>query len=112
MAKPRTILVRITAAEKRSLEADARRKGIPTGTVAANYIAEGVRRSRFPSGGVSEWIAGTGGLSRGHALAGLADSGIGQGLFGQGGSCRQAYEQTTRNRPNGAGLCGGLPGGN
>ena len=47
--KEETVSVRITAAEKRSLEADARRKGIPTATVAANYIAEGVRRSRFPA---------------------------------------------------------------
>lgn len=47
--KEATVSVRITAAEKRSLEADARRKRIPTGTVAANYIAEGVRRSRFPA---------------------------------------------------------------
>src|SRR3974390_1405476 len=47
--KDEILSVRITAAEKRSLEADARRKGIPTGTVAANYIAEGVRRSRFPA---------------------------------------------------------------
>ena len=47
--KDQTVSVRITAAEKRCLEADARRKGIPTGTVAASYIAEGVRRSRFPA---------------------------------------------------------------
>jgi len=47
--KDQTVSVRITAAEKRHLEADARRKGVPTGTVAANYIAEGVRRSRFPA---------------------------------------------------------------
>ena len=47
--KEETVSVRITAAEKRSLEADARRKGVPTATVAANYIAEGVRRSRFPA---------------------------------------------------------------
>ena len=47
--KTETVSVRINALEKRSLEADARRKGIPTGTVAAGYIAEGVRRSRFPA---------------------------------------------------------------
>lgn len=47
--KDETVSVRITAAEKRSLEADALRKGIPTATVAASYIAEGVRRSRFPA---------------------------------------------------------------
>lgn len=49
MTKEETVSVRITAAEKRSLEADAHRKGLPTGTVAATYIAEGVRRSRFPA---------------------------------------------------------------
>jgi hypothetical protein len=49
VTKEETVSVRITASEKRSLEADARRKGIPTATVAANYIAEGVRRSRFPA---------------------------------------------------------------
>jgi hypothetical protein len=49
MTKDETVSVRITAAEKRSLDADAQRKGIPTGTVAANYITEGVRRSRFPA---------------------------------------------------------------
>jgi hypothetical protein len=47
--KDETVSVRITAAEKRSLEADALRKGIPTATVAASYIAEGLRRSRFPA---------------------------------------------------------------
>lgn len=47
--KEEIVSIRITAAEKRSLEADARRKGIPIGTVAAKYIAEGVRRSRFPA---------------------------------------------------------------
>lgn len=47
--KDQTVSVRITAAEKRGLEADARRKGVPTGTVAATYITEGVRRSRFPA---------------------------------------------------------------
>ena len=47
--KDETVSIRITRAERRNLEADARRKGIPTATVAAHYIAEGVRRSRFPA---------------------------------------------------------------
>lgn len=48
-AKEEMVSVRISSEEKRSLEADALRKGIPTAAVAANYIAEGVRRSRFPA---------------------------------------------------------------
>ena len=44
-----TVSVRLTAREKSCLDADARLKGIPSGTAAAAYIAEGVRRSRFPA---------------------------------------------------------------
>lgn len=40
MTKDATVSVRLTAAEKSSLDADARMKGIPSGTAAA-YIAEG-----------------------------------------------------------------------
>jgi hypothetical protein len=47
--KDQNISVRITAAEKRILQAEARRKRIPTGTAATSYIAEGVLRSRFPA---------------------------------------------------------------
>lgn len=49
MTKEATVSVRLTAVEKSSLDADARMKGIPSGTAAAAYIAEGVRRSRFPA---------------------------------------------------------------
>lgn len=49
VTKDATISIRLTAAEKRKLDADARLKGIPSGTVAAAYVAEGVRRSRFPA---------------------------------------------------------------
>lgn len=49
MTKDATISIRLTAAEKRKLDADARLKGIPSGTVAAAYVAEGVKRSRFPA---------------------------------------------------------------
>ncbi len=47
--KEATVSVRLTAREKAGLDADARMKGIPSGTAAAAYIAEGVRRSRFPA---------------------------------------------------------------
>jgi hypothetical protein len=47
--KEATVSVRLTALEKSGLDADARMKGIPSGTAAAAYIAEGVRRSRFPA---------------------------------------------------------------
>jgi hypothetical protein len=47
--KDATVSVRLTAREKINLDADARMKGIPTGTAAAAYISEGVRRSRFPA---------------------------------------------------------------
>lgn len=49
MTKDATVSVRLTAREKFGLDADARMKGIPSGTAAAGYIAEGVRRSRFPA---------------------------------------------------------------
>jgi len=48
MIKEATLSVRLTALEKGSLDADARMKGIPSGTAAA-YISEGVRRSQFPA---------------------------------------------------------------
>ncbi len=48
ITKDATVSVRLTAKEKSGLDADARMKGIPSGTAAAAYIAEGVRRSRFP----------------------------------------------------------------
>ena len=41
--------VRITPAVKMDLDADAKLKGLAPGTVAANYIAEGVRKSKFPA---------------------------------------------------------------
>ncbi|HXD00231.1 MAG TPA: hypothetical protein VN048_12895 [Verrucomicrobiae bacterium] len=47
LTKEATVSVRLTAREKSALDADARMKGIPSGTAAAAYIAEGVRRSRF-----------------------------------------------------------------
>jgi len=49
MTKDATVSVRLTARDKFSLDADARMKGIPSGTAAAIYISEGVRRSRFPA---------------------------------------------------------------
>ncbi|HEX9045848.1 MAG TPA: hypothetical protein VF988_02375 [Verrucomicrobiae bacterium] len=49
MTKDATLSVRLTARDKANLEADARMKGIPSGTAAAIYISEGVRRSRFPA---------------------------------------------------------------
>jgi hypothetical protein len=47
--KDATVSVRITPAVKMDLDADAKLKGLAPGTVAANYIAEGVRKSRFPA---------------------------------------------------------------
>jgi len=47
--KEATVSVRLTALEKGNLDADARMKGIPSGTAAAAYISEGVRRSQFPA---------------------------------------------------------------
>ena len=49
MTKDATISVRLTALEKGNLDADARMKGVPSGTAAAAYISEGVRRSQFPA---------------------------------------------------------------
>jgi len=49
MTKDATVSVRLTAREKSGLDAAARMQGIPSGTAAAAYIAEGVRRSRFPA---------------------------------------------------------------
>jgi hypothetical protein len=47
--KEATVSVRITPAVKMDLDADAKLKGLAPGTVAANYIAEGVRKSKFPA---------------------------------------------------------------
>ncbi len=49
ITKVANLSVRLTAREKNGLDLDARMKGIPAGTAAAAYIAEGVRRSRFPA---------------------------------------------------------------
>lgn len=49
LTKEATVSVRLTALEKGRLDADARLKGIPSGTAAAAYISEGVRRSQFPA---------------------------------------------------------------
>ena len=49
ITKDATLSVRLTAREKNGMDLDARMKGIPAGTAAAAYIAEGVRRSRFPA---------------------------------------------------------------
>jgi hypothetical protein len=49
VTKDQTLSVRLTSAEKKKLEADARLKGVSSGTAAATYISEGVRRSRFPA---------------------------------------------------------------
>ena len=49
MTKDATVSVRLTALEKAALYETARLRGIPSGTAAAAYIAEGVRRSRFPA---------------------------------------------------------------
>jgi len=49
MTKDAIVLVRLTTRDRFSLDADARMKGIPSGTAAAVYIAEGVRRRRFPA---------------------------------------------------------------
>ena len=49
MTKEASVSVRLTALEKGCLDADARMKGIPSGTAAAAYISEGVRRSQFPA---------------------------------------------------------------
>jgi len=47
--KDAPLSVRITAAEKSDLDAVATLRSSSTGTLAARYIAEGVRRSRFPA---------------------------------------------------------------
>ncbi len=49
MTKEATVSVRLTALEKGNLDADARMKGIPSGTAAAAYVSKGVRRSQFPA---------------------------------------------------------------
>jgi len=49
MTKDSTVSVRLTAREKSGLDAVARMQRIPSGTAAAGYIAEGVRRSRGPA---------------------------------------------------------------
>jgi uncharacterized protein (DUF433 family) len=47
--KDETISIRITKDERANLEADATLKGLPPGTVAAAYLSEGSKRSRFPA---------------------------------------------------------------
>lgn len=47
--KDETLSIRITKAERANLDADALLKGLPTGTIAAAYLCEGSKRSRFPA---------------------------------------------------------------
>jgi hypothetical protein len=49
ITKDETVSVRVTPDLRRELDADARLRGLALGTVAANYLSEGVRRRRFPA---------------------------------------------------------------
>ena len=49
MTKDESVTLRLTKPEKADLEAAATLTGQPPGTLAAIYVKEGVRRSRFPA---------------------------------------------------------------
>ncbi len=48
MTKDKSVTLRLTKPEKEALEAAATLTGQPPGTLAALYVKEGVKRSRFP----------------------------------------------------------------
>jgi hypothetical protein len=49
ITKEKSVTLRLTKPEKADLEAAATLTGKPAGTLAAIYVKEGVRRSRFPA---------------------------------------------------------------
>jgi hypothetical protein len=49
ITKEKSVTLRLTKPEKADLEAAATLTGQPPGTLAAIYVKEGVRRSRFPA---------------------------------------------------------------
>lgn len=49
MTKEKSVTLRLTTLEKAALEAAATLIGQPPGALAALYVQEGVRRSRFPA---------------------------------------------------------------
>jgi len=49
MAREESVTLRLTKSEKADLEAAATLTGQPPGTLAAIYVKEGVKRSRFPA---------------------------------------------------------------
>ena len=49
MTKDQSVTLRLTRPEKADLEAAATLTGQPPGTLAAIYVKEGVKRSRFPA---------------------------------------------------------------
>jgi hypothetical protein len=49
MTKEKIVTLRLTKPEKAELEAAAVLTGQPPGTLAATYVKEGVKRSRFPA---------------------------------------------------------------
>ena len=49
LTKDQSVTLRLTKPEKADLEAAATLTGQPPGTLAAIYVKEGVRRSRFPA---------------------------------------------------------------
>jgi hypothetical protein len=49
MTKDESVTLRLTKPEKADLEAAATLTGQPPGTLAALYVKEGVKRSRFPA---------------------------------------------------------------
>jgi uncharacterized protein (DUF433 family) len=49
MTKDESVTLRLTKPEKADLEAAATLTGQPPGTLAAIYVKEGVKRSRFPA---------------------------------------------------------------
>ena len=61
MTKEKSVTLRLTKPEKAALEATATLTGQPPGTLAALYVKEGVKRSRFPAiemrDGAPGWVA-------------------------------------------------------
>lgn len=49
ITKDESVTLRLTKPEKADLEAAATLTGQPPGTLAALYVREGVKRSRFPA---------------------------------------------------------------
>ena len=79
MTKEETVTLRLTKPERADLDAAATLTGQPPGTLAAIYVKEGVRRSRFAAIEFRDGSPWPRRVCHRHAVANLDGRGFGQG---------------------------------